>query len=193
MDPPCHPLPVTFPVMIVDQPRHDDTGRRANKTVCITPVPDMVGGGGCIGGTVEIVAVAEFVDLRRAVTGADMQASERGLQRLQQFIAQMFSGLDGKVGIFRNVGNAIKIGDLLMQEIAQEKALRQPHPAKLFQPLHRIRLAHDGPRLASLDGSVRRLPAIEKARNAGASGPRLVGAEIRQSLPLRCWIIMNVS
>src|SRR3546814_10316728 len=33
-------------------------------------------------------------------------------------------------------------GDLRKQEIAEEEILRQPHPAKLLQTLHRIRSAH---------------------------------------------------
>ncbi|MBB3352129.1 hypothetical protein FHT70_002049 [Rhizobium sp. BK049] len=50
-----------------------------------------------------------------------MQAPERRFERLQQFLAKSSAGLDRKVGILRNIGNAVEIGDFGMEEIAKKK------------------------------------------------------------------------
>ncbi|MNV67883.1 hypothetical protein D3C71_1606990 [compost metagenome] len=62
VDPPGEPLPVLLAIMIVDQPRHDHTGRRTHAVVGIAHVPDMVGRGRGIGRAIQLVHVAEFVD-----------------------------------------------------------------------------------------------------------------------------------
>jgi len=72
-----------------------------------------------------------------------MQAPERRLQRLQQFLAEPLACLDRQIGILGDVGDAVEIGDFGVQEIAKEEVLRQPYAAKIFQPLHRTRLSHD--------------------------------------------------
>ncbi len=81
------------------------------------------------------MAVAEGVDLGRAIGGADGEPPEGRLQRLQQICAEPAAGGDGEVGIVRDVAQAVKGGDFGLEESRRKKfseSLTRPSSSRPF-------------------------------------------------------------
>ena len=82
---------------------------------------------------IELVLVAKSIDFWRAVPGAHMDTTKRGLQWLQQVVAQLLSGPDGALRVFRNVAHAMPGCDLTLQEFAHEEIGREACAAEFFE------------------------------------------------------------
>ncbi|EEF25834.1 conserved hypothetical protein [Ricinus communis] len=149
VDPPGEALPIAFIAVAVDKPGNGDTGGCAHAAVEIPEIPYVVGGRCGVRGAVELVLVAEFIDRGGAVAGADVQPAEGRLQRLQQLLAEPLACFDRQFRIVRDIGYAVEVGDLGMQEVAKEEILGEPGAAHVFQRFHRSRLFHRFPPLIS--------------------------------------------
>ena len=68
--------------------------------------------------------------------------SERRVQGFEQFVAEPRSGRDRKVGIVRDIRDAVEVRDLAVEHLAHEEVLREPDPAERFEGLHGGGLAH---------------------------------------------------
>jgi len=99
---------------------------------------------------VEVVLVAEAVDLGAAIGGTDGDAAEAVHQRFERLLAELAAGHDREIRIVREILDAVEIGNLGIEEIAHEEVLAEPHTAQLLERTHTLRLFH---RLASCRGA----------------------------------------
>lgn len=133
VDPVRHGPPVSALLVAINKPRQHHTSHGSTVPVLVAVVPDVA----CIVALVRAAVVALFiaqrVDGRRAIRRPNGHAPKSLLQRLQQLFAQARPRLDGEVRILRNVGYAVVVGDLAVEEISHEEGLREPHTTQLLE------------------------------------------------------------
>lgn len=135
MDPPGQRAPVSAFGVAIGETGNEDAGGSAFVALSIEHVPDVIPGIVCHARRMSAL-VAEGRDLGGPVSGADGNPSELVLQRLQQFGAEPGASLDRKIGVLRDVRDAVEIGDLRLQEVPQVEVLAEPDAAKLFEAFH---------------------------------------------------------
>ena len=133
VNPPGHGCPGAAFLHVVHQPGHDDAGHGAVLAVGIGLIPDVARAVLLVAGAVEVVAVAQVVDLGRAVGGADVDAPEGGLQRLQQLLAQHAAVAHRQIRVDGHIAQAMPDGNLAVQKVAHEKIAREANAAEVFE------------------------------------------------------------
>lgn len=96
-------------------------------------IPDMGGIVLLVVGAFEALATAKVIEAGRTKTGPDHDYAEFSDDGLKDGLAKAGAGLNGKVGIVRDVGNVIGDGDLAIEELAEIEMLAQAHAAQFLQ------------------------------------------------------------
>ena len=126
----------------IGQPRDHDGRDRPHPAIRIVLVPDMAREVAPVGSAAQAVPVAERIDRRRAIGGADREAAERRLQRLEQFLAQLATRRDGEVGVVGMLGMPLKSAISLSRKSRMKNERDSRTPAELLKTAYRSRPAH---------------------------------------------------
>src|SRR6056297_3713949 len=161
VNPPCQRPPVRPSCETIREPRNHDAGGRARMAVGVAPVPDMARVTGLVrrAGIARLpgalLIVAEGVHGAGPVGGTHDDLAEAFPERLEKLPAQVPPDLDRKVGVVRNVRDAVKIRHVAVEKFPQEERGRKAHTSQLVQ-------RRNGPRLSHGDGS---------SQSSGTAGP----------------------
>ena len=133
VNPPSHLLPVGSGFDAICKAWHYDASRGSHATLGIPTIPDVAGIVGFVARAVQPILIAEVVDGRRAVRGADSDPAECCVQRFEEVLAKPGASFDREVWVLRDVGQAVQVRDLAIEKISHEEILRQPNATEVVE------------------------------------------------------------
>src|SRR3569623_80213 len=111
VDPPGDGLPAAGRLVPGDQGEDDDGGAGADLAFGGAAVPDVAAEIALVVAAVEVVLVAEAIDLRAAIGRADRDAAEALAQRFQRLFAELTAGHARQIRVIWDILDAVEVGD----------------------------------------------------------------------------------
>src|SRR6516165_1872284 len=121
VDPPRHCLPWSAFPQAIGEPGNDDRGHGSRAPSRVAAIPDVAPVVALVRRAVVVTRVAERVYFARAVSRTDRQASECCLQWLEELLAETPSCCDRQIRIGGQVGDAVQVRDVAVQEVAHKE------------------------------------------------------------------------